>query len=129
MAAYHKLSVLAKFSDVSSFSPSRDYAPDDQSVGSGTYRYEIRDVLAATTGTTIALGAYTTVTQIVIKNKDASNYVEATFRTTGGAANNQVLRIPAGGFVACGSAITVASDLVLTANTAAVPCDVLIVGT
>ena len=129
MASYQKVTVSAKFADVSSFSPSKDYAPDAYDPGAGTYRYEIRDISAATGGTTVELGMYTTVTQIIVKNKDTANYVEATFRTTGGAANNQVLRVPAGSFCASGSAVTVASDLVLTANTAAVACEVCIVGT
>ena len=64
-----------------------------------------------------------------MKNRDATNYVEATFRTTGGAANNQVLRATAGQIIMTGSAITLASDLVLTANVAAVACDVCIIGT
>lgn len=129
MSSYKKVSVSAKFSDVSSFSPSRDFAPDDYNPGSGTYRHEVRDVLAATGGTTIDLGMYTTVTQIIVKNKDTANYVEGTFRTTGGGSNNQVLRADAGGFFASGTAVTVANDLVLTANTAAVACELVIIGT
>lgn len=130
MAAYQEITVSAKFSSSSSLLPADEFKPDAYNPGAGTYRVATyNDISAATGGTTIDLGAFTTVTQIIIKNTDATNYVEATFRTTGGAANNQVLRIPAGSFAATGSAITVASDLVLTANTSAVVCDVCIVGT
>lgn len=129
MAAYQEVTLQAKFSDSSSLSPSKDYKPDAYNPGAGTYRYEIRDVSAATAGTTVELGMYSTVTNILIKNKDASNYVQATFRTTGGGSNDQVLRATAGSVIATGSAITVASDLVLTANTSAVACEVCIIGT
>lgn len=130
MANYQKIQVSAKFSEVSSFSPSKDWEPDAYNPGSGTYRYEMREVTAAiSSGTAIDLGSYTTVNNVIVKNKDTTNYVSATFRTTGGGSNDQVLRIPAGGFVALGSALTIASDVTLTANTAPCACEVLISGT
>jgi hypothetical protein len=129
MAAYQEVTLQAKFSESSSLSPSKDFKPDVYNPGAGTYRYAIFDVLAATGGTTVDLGSFTTVTQILVKNKDSSNYVTATFRTTGGGSNDQVLRAVAGSFIATGSVVTVANDLVLTANTAAVACEVCIIGT
>lgn len=129
MAAYQKISVSAKFSEVSTFSPSKDWEPDAYNPGSGTYRYEMREVSAATGGTTVDLGMYTTINNIIVKNKDTTNRVDGTFRTTGGSSNNQVLSAPAGGIFATGSRVTVANDLVLTADTAACVCEVLISGT
>src|SRR3990167_5061000 len=116
MAAYKEITVKARFSSAANYDPEVPYEPTVYDTGSGTYKYEIRYVSAATAGTTIELGMYATVTNILLKNKDATNYVELTFRTTGGGANNQVLRVPAGSFAATGSAVTVANDLVLTAN-------------
>ena len=110
-----------------SFSPKKlesnfdAYAPT-----AGTYRYEVRKVSAATGGTTVDLGMYTTVLNIIVKNKDTTNRVDGTFRTTGGSSNNQVLSAPAGGMFATGSRVTVANDLVLTADTAACECEVAI---
>jgi hypothetical protein len=130
MSDYLQVTVSVKVSESSSFaSPKAQTTFDAYEPGAGTYPYEVRKVSAATGGTTIDLGMYTTVNNIIVKNKDTTNYVEATFRTTGGAANNQVLRATAGALLMTGSAITVASDLVLTANTAAVMCEVCIFGT
>lgn len=131
MAAYQEVTVKARFSDSSAFSPVLPgglFEPTAYNPGSGTYRYEVRIVTAATGGTTIELGMYTTVTNIIVVNLDATNYVEATFRTSGGGGNNQVLRAVAGMPIMTGL-VTVANDLVLTANTAAVKCAVLITGT
>lgn len=129
MATYTETTLVARFSDDSTFTTSRDFRPSAYNPGSGTWRYEIRDVLALTAGTTIELGMYTDIRNIIIKNKDASNYVQATFRTTGGGSNNQVLRVLAGNIIALGGAITLANDLILTANTADVACDVCVIGT
>jgi hypothetical protein len=130
MAGYQEVTLKAKFSDSSSLLPAvAEFNPDAYNPGAGTYRVMVLEIRADSAGTTIGLGAFTTVTQILIKNKDATNYTTATFRTTGGGANDQVLNIPVGSFVATGSLITVASDLVLTGNGADTNCLVCIIGT
>ena len=130
MATYQRTVVQVKLADSSDFTDSpKDFLPDNYEPATATFRHEIREVTAVTGGTTIELGMYTTVTNIIVKNRDATNYVEATFRTTGGGANSQVLRAAAGQIIATGTAITLTNDLILTANTASVACDVCIIGT
>lgn len=129
MASYMRTTFRVEFSDASTYSPLiGDFAPAAYEPGSGTYRWLIHDVKAATGGVTIDLGQFTTVTNILIKNKDSSNYVSATFRTPGGGSNDQVLKVLPGQLIATGT-VTVANDLVLTANTAAVACYICIIGT
>jgi hypothetical protein len=129
MSDYIQVTVEAKFSESTSFSqPKLATDFDAYESGAGTFLYEVRKVSAATGGTTIDLAAYASISNILIKNKDGTNYVEATFRTTGGGSNDQVLRCPAGSIVMTGSAVTVANDLVLTAHSAAVACEVCIIG-
>lgn len=130
MASYQEVTIRAKFSDDSAFATLvADFAPAAYSPGAGTYRAMVFECRADTGGTTIDLGSFTTVTQILIKNKDASNYVDCVFRTTGGGSNDMSLRVPAGSFIATGTTITIANDLVVTANTADVNLLVCIIGT
>lgn len=130
MASYQEVTLSAKFSDVSTFATLvNEFKCDAYNPGAGTYRAMVFECRADTGGTTIDLGAFTTVTQMLIKNKDSTNYVTVTFRTTGGGGNDQVLNLPAGSFVATGSLITLASDLVVTANSSDVNLLVCLVGT
>lgn len=80
---------------------------------------------ALTTGTTVELGNYTSVTVILVENTDATNFVVATHTY---AAASAAVYIPAGGFIAIYSP-TVANDLLLTADTATCTCKVWIAGT
>jgi hypothetical protein len=82
-------------------------------------------VSAATTGTTIDLSTFTTVSLIMIKNLDTTNYVDMTKNYS---SVNGVSRIAAKGILIEQSPGTIANDLVLTANTAACLCEVIIAG-
>ena len=130
MAEYVKMSFEAIVAENSSYSPVKirtEWSPYAPSASNQVY--EVRRVSAATTpGTTVDLGAYTNVTNIVVLNTDSTNYVDATFRTNGGGSNDQVLRAVAGDFVKTGGGIGEAADLVLIANTAACVCEVFIAG-
>lgn len=130
MSDYVRIKASLEAAEVESYSPKKlETAFDAYEPAAGTYRYEVRKVSAATGGTTVDLGMYTTVLNIIVKNKDITNRVDAKFRTTGGGSNDQVLSAPAGGIIATGSRVTIANDLVLTADTAACECEVAILGT
>lgn len=130
MSDYVRIRASMEAAEAASFSPKKlETAFDAYESGASTLFYEVRKIKAATGGTTVELGMYTTITNIIVKNKDATNRVDATFRTTGGGANNQVLSAIAGMPLMLGGRITVASDLVLTADTAACECEVAILGT
>jgi hypothetical protein len=130
MSDYAKIEAKLTVSEAASYSPvQKETTFDAYESGAATLQADVTQIKAPTTGILVDLVKYVAITNILIKNKDATNYVEATFRTTGGAGNDQVLRIPAGGIVMLGSAITVANDLTLTANTAACWCEIGIIGT
>jgi hypothetical protein len=78
-----------------------------------------------TGGTTIECGTFSTITQILVRNKDATNYVLAAW-TSNAVANQQ--RIGPGQTLVIPTLATVANDLVLTANTAACLCEIYIAG-
>jgi hypothetical protein len=73
-------------------------------------------------------GRFTAVTFVAVLNTDSTNYVTATYRTAGGAAVDQNVRIPAGGLLVL-SDFTTANNLTLVANTAACVCKVIVAGT
>lgn len=127
--SYAKISVEALISDSSGYVPAdvkSDFA--DYEPGSATYKGGSLTVSAATGGTTVDLGSFglTTILNVIVKNNDGTNYVAAAATTPTGSAT---LRCTAGNFVAFGGTLTVASDLVLTANTAACQCEVFVIGT
>lgn len=88
-------------------------------------------VSAATGGSVVELGSYSTVRTIIVKNLDNTNYVTATWNNLAASAQSQ--RIGAGTLAGQGKILVItdvspAADLTLTANTAAVICDVSIIG-
>jgi len=87
------------------------------------------EFLAATGGTTIDLSPFGTVTQVIIRNRDTTNYVDVTYRTAAGGATDQNNRVYDHTPVTLGHGVTVASDLVFTANTADCECVVTVFGT
>lgn len=89
----------------------------------------IPGILATTGGLTLDLGMYaTSIANIIVHCRDSTNYVDGTFRTTANGSNDNILRAVAGGFFATGGPVTVANDLVLTANGASCEVDVYIFG-
>ena len=91
-------------------------------------------LLADTTGITVDLGIVDTaqdvgtVEDIIIVNKDTTNYVSAKVRTDASSTNDVILKCNPGRVLILGSDITEGNDLILTANTAAVECDVYVIG-
>ena len=80
---------------------------------------------AETTGTTVNTSQMTTANAVAVINDDTSNYVAVTW-VNNGTSNSQ--RLLAGEWLRV-TGITVASNLTLTANTAACPCRVLVIST
>lgn len=88
------------------------------------YRHMVVSCLVA--GTTLELGEFTTtVDTIFVRNLDATYFVELRW-TSQSTANKQ--KLPAGKCFYIPAA-TAANDLVIAADTAAVDCEVFIVGT
>lgn len=124
--AYAKITTNFRVSSTSDYTdnliPSNDY---DSVISVVAVKWEVKTVSAATTGTTVELGTYSSVLGFRVKNTDATNYVAVTW-TNNGTANSQRLIAGQEMFV---PGCTVANDIVLTANTAACVCEVQIVGT
>lgn len=91
-------------------------------------RYKRLEFLAGTGGDEVALDPFGAVEDIIILNRDASNFVDTTHRTTPGGATDQNTRVDAKKAVSLGD-VTPATSITLTANGADVECEVLVVGT
>lgn len=115
------------------FSDTSDYAINllgafDEKTQSGTLKtYELRQVSAViTTGTTIDLGLFTTVTGLFVQNLDTTNFVEVRYTDQ---SNTNKQKLAAGDWMWVPIVGGLSADLVIIADTAACLCDVLIVGT
>lgn len=125
MSDYCKIEAKATYSESSTYQPTK--------VATSIANYEItpdegeyRKIEADTGGTTAELGTYVSITCVIVKNRDDTNYVAAAFTDLG--SNACSVRIPAGGILVI-PGIDPTADLVLTANTAAVICEVFVAGT
>lgn len=110
------------------YSPNSDYSsPILTESLTATYtpsEYLKLRVSAPTAGVTVDLVTFTTPTVVVIYNKDATNYVSVAYNST---ADAHTVRVAAGEATVLSDVLS-ANDLVLTANTAAVVCDVIVFG-
>lgn len=81
-----------------------------------------------TSATSVVTSQFSALTMLVVQNTDSTNYVSLTFRSAGNGSTDNIVRIAAGEtFVT--SDVTAASNLSLTANTAAVSVRVSLLGT
>lgn len=131
MPDYAKLRVGLTYSENSDYSTPRLNAFLDPFTSTTVTHYETQLRTVGTSAETIELGGFTAIQAIVVKNKDTTNYVDVVWTYTDGAAADTTnkTRVVAGGLlVICGTA-KVASDMTLTANTAACDCEILILGT
>jgi hypothetical protein len=78
--------------------------------------------------TTITTSIYSSVSLFALRNVDSTNYVTITFHSAGHGATHNIVRVPAGG-VFITQDFTASYDVELMANTAALNCEVLILGT
>ena len=127
---YAKLYLKAVYSKNSDYSsPKATMAPDVFTLTPDEYIHV--EVQADTGGTPVITSHLASVTALVIKNNDTTNYVKAKWRSaeyTGSAVLDNLLRIAPGGFLVT-TDFTAANNLLLTANSAACECEVFIVGT
>lgn len=126
MTDYARVSLTARFSEQSDFSDRIldrfvEYEPSSPAL------YSDQVVSAALAGTTVDLGAFTTIKYLVVHNRDTTNFVTAVYRSAGGAAANQTQKILAGQLLLLPD-VTPANDIVLSADTAICECEIIIVG-
>lgn len=81
-------------------------------------------VSAATGGTTVDLGTLTTPTWALVHNRDATNTVAVAYTSADGAQ----VDVLQPGDMNVYTDVVAASDIVLTADTAACVCDVIVIG-
>jgi len=128
MADYAKLELKGVYSTVSDYStPRTKFKPASYAVTPDEY-FHCELQAATSAGTTLDTSILDSATLLVVKNKDATNYVTATFDCAGMGSTDTSVRIHAGGFFVT-TDFTVAEKLKLVANSAAVECEVFIVGT
>lgn len=89
--------------------------------------FDKKKVQVATGGTTVDLGHFNSVADCIIHNNDESNYVDITFYDSANSPTVNTVRVEAGQTRSLGE-ITVANDLVLTADTAACYVEIVIFG-
>jgi len=92
-------------------------------------RYHYLEVLSSTSATVVDLAPYGVVEDVIIHNRDGTNFVDVTYRNTANGANDNITRIKAGKTASLGSTITIANDLSIDADTADCECVVVILGT
>jgi hypothetical protein len=128
MADYSRLSVAYTYSENSDYSAPKLKTNLDNYTSSASTHYEVQYREVGTSAETLEMGGFTAVEHVVIKNKDATNYVTCTWDSAGNGSTDNIIRIAAGKFAVIPD-LTPGSDLILTANTAACDCEVIVVGT
>ena len=126
----------AKIQVVGVYSKNTDYSDPSAKFRGSAYtaapdEYMHVEIQADTSPVTLTTSHLASATGLIIKNNDPTNYVIAKWRSAeydGSAVKDNQLRVAAGGFVVT-TDFTTANGLVLTANTAACECEVLIFGT
>jgi hypothetical protein len=130
LANYARLSLSLEVSESSDYSnpllkpyiPALELTPDE---------YEWRVVEATTTGATVELGMYTTITTLIVYNADSAIDVCAVFTNVGGhvaTAASTAHDIAPGRFVVL-TDVAAASDLVLDSESGTPRCYVGVLGT
>lgn len=91
--------------------------------------YRIKDVIdVATSAQTYTLSYLVSLTDLLIKNNDTTNYVTVTWRSAGNSSVDNIVRLAAGKSMLLND-VTVASNLTLTADTAVVEVEISYLGT
>jgi hypothetical protein len=87
-----------------------------------------RLTIATTPGNSIDTTSFTTVTMVVVHNRDTTNFVTATWRSAANGATDNKVKIPAGGVFATED-LTKANGITFVADTATCSLDVWVFGT
>ena len=85
MASNVRSRLSLAFSDSTDFYPPKHLSSTSYESSTETKRLEAEGISAATTGTTIELGTFSTITHCMIRNLDTTNYVIAKFRVAIGS--------------------------------------------
>lgn len=125
MAYYAKLLVQLEASDYSDYA-NPDAARHETTLTPDEWSLGRRVETTGTSATTVATSLFTSLSCVVIKNEDSTNYVTVTWTSADTATNT--MRLPAGAVTVLYD-VTAASNFTLTANTAAVVCRVSMTGT
>ena len=129
MTDYAKLTLVGTYSKAATYTPAKVHMePDAYALTPDEYMHV--EVQADTGDTVLNTSHLASVTTLVIKNNDTTNYVKAKWRSAeydGSAVKDNQLRIAPGGFLVT-TDFTTANSLTLTANSAACECEVLIFG-
>lgn len=126
MSYYARLRLVLEVSEASDYSRPQTHAiestntPDER---------RVEDVIeVATAGQAYSLSFLSSISKLIIHNKDTTNYL--TFAYTRSAGGAQSIKIPAGEvLVIPGAEVDVSASITLTANTAAVLVGVSWLGT
>lgn len=127
MANYSRASVEISYGATSALQDP-DFEKTLVSVPTDPTHYKQMKMTVATGGETIDLSEFTAIDECYIENQDATNYVTAVYRTTADTSNNNTQRILKGQWIKI-ALVHPATDLLLTANTAACICTVICIGT
>lgn len=92
---------------------------DEYTVGA----YQKVELLASTATTGVDLSPFAAIDDLVIKNRDTTNYVDTEHKTPPGAGTFQHSRVAGGKSISLGS-VTPSGSLALTANGA--PCEIVV---
>lgn len=110
--------------DISTLPLAVDYGSALDFVSATPTRRKMVSESVPTGGTTFSMADFTTVVQFAVWNEDTTNYVTVTW-TSAGASNSQ--KVPAGQCLLAPQADI--ANVVLTANTAACKCSLIVFGT
>ena len=131
MADYAKLQIKGVFSKSSDYSdPVTSFTPAAYTVTPDEYLHcEVQAALAGDTvgHTTVDTSILASVSLVVIKNNDATNYVTVTFGKTGSGSADTSIRVAAKGYLVMTDFLPT-HKLKLVANTAHCECEIFVVG-
>lgn len=127
MTDYSKLSVSVVYSSNADYSDPTYVSHISDVALTPVQIYAASPISCSTSGQTFTVSNFTTLSQAIIHNRDTTNYVTVAFTTNSGSASVS-LHLTAGLSLVL-SDIKSSSSFTITANTAAVVCDVVLIGT
>lgn len=132
MADHCKLTASLQYSTESDYDPELVPIPPITYASRPAGIQVMRAVSIPTGGETFELGGYSSIDWVLVKNRGTTNYVTASFTNNANTAVSQRVGVDSTttqGKVGIFTDVKPSGDLTITANTAAVVCDVIIVGT
>ncbi len=123
MASYARVRTILEHSEASDYS-NPTLIEEFTSTATPTKKLAI-EISAATGGTTVETGTFTTISHCVIENEDATNFVEVEFDYD--SATRKVKVVADSHTVL--QALDPTADITITADTAACVCEVWLFGT